>query len=194
MLHTWKSKVNLSRLPVAVSGVLQRDGELQRTVVNIKDGDGFLIGESLPRVNIVKMSHYSQQRASTNASPAMEIIATITAQLASSPLAGFVAEGESPYGNVTTEQTKALEIAVFSGMPVVSVGRGNAGGLTAVRPYNVFIEGNNLTASKARLLLMACMMKFGSMPIAADPENPSDVEKAAAQERIAQYQEIFNTH
>jgi hypothetical protein len=32
-----------------------------------------------------------------------------------------------------------------------------------------FLSGNNLTASKARLLLlMACLMKFGGLPIARD--------------------------
>jgi L-asparaginase len=118
----------------------------------------------------------------------------VDANLNSSPLAGFVAEGESPYGNMTTEQTMALEVAVYSGMPVVSVGRGNAGGPTAVRPYNVFIEGNNLSASKARLLLMASMMKFGSLPVAKDPQRPNAAEKKAVQELVTQYQEIFDTH
>jgi hypothetical protein len=144
--------------------------------------------------SVVKMSHYSQDTSSQLAEPAADILLQIADKLLSSPLAGFVAEGESPYGNMTTEQTKALEIAVYSGMPVVSVGRGNAGGPTALRPYNVFIEGNNLSAPKARLLLMACMMKFGSMPTAKFPEKPSYSERQAVQDLISKYQEIFDTH
>lgn len=193
-LHTWKSQLNLRRLPATISGVLRINGELQQRVINVKDEEGLLIGEHLPRVHIVKMAHYSQHSASSSAEPAVDVLAIMDAKLHSSPLAGFVAEGESPYGNMTTEHTKALEIAVFSGMPVVAVGRGNAGGPTAVRPYNVFIEGNNLTASKARILLMASMMKFGSMPVAKDPENASNAEKKAVQKVIAQYQKIFDTH
>ena len=193
-LHTWKSQVNLSKLPDAVNGVLRQNGKLISIVVGTKDQDGYLVGATVPRISTAKIAHYSQQSSSARAEPAIDILAMVDAMLASSPLAGFVAEGESPYGNMTTEQTRALEIAVYSGMPVVSVGRGNAGGPTAVRPYNVFIEGDNLTASKARLLLIASMLKFGSMPVAKNPEQPSASEKRAVQELVAQYQEIFDTH
>jgi hypothetical protein len=192
--HTWKSQVNLRNLPTSVNGVLGSDGVLTTTTVRVKDSSGLLVGESMPRVSVVKMSHYSQDTSSQLAEPAADILLQIVDKLLSSPLAGFVAEGESPYGNMTTEQTKALEIAVYSGMPVVSVGRGNAGGPTALRPYNVFIEGNNLSAPKARLLLMACMMKFGSMPTAKFPEKPSYSERQAVQDLISKYQEIFDTH
>ena len=50
--------------------------------------------------------------------------------------------------------------AVHSGMPVVRVGRGNNAGFTPRRDR--LIGGGNLTATKARLLLMACLMKFGA--------------------------------
>lgn len=192
--HTWKSQVNLRQLPVSVDGVLKKQGALQTPAVVIKDENGFLIGESLPRISIVKIAHYSQNSATASADAAVDIMASISANLKSNPLAGFVAEGESPYGNMTQEQTRALEIAAYSGMPTVSVGRGNAGGLTATRPYNLFIEGNNLTASKARLLLMASMMKFGSLPVAKDPGNASVKEKTAVQEAIAKYQDVFDSH
>ena len=193
-LHTWQSEVNLTRLPHETTGVLRKDGKLRSVDVTLKDKDGFLVGAALPHVSTVQIEHFSQKSSSANAVPANDILAMIDTKLESSPLAGFVAEGESPYGNVTTEQTKALEIATYSGMPVVSVGRGNAGGLTAVRPYNVFIEGNNLSASKARLLLMASLLKFGSLPVANDPRRPSEAEKKAVQDVIARYQEIYDTH
>jgi len=193
-LHTWKSKVNLRNLPTSINGVLGKDGALTTTLVRVKDSSGLLVGASLPRINVIKMTHYSQDTSSQLAEPAADILLQIADKLISSPLAGFVAEGRSPFGNMTTEQTKALEIAVYSGMPVVSVGRGNAGGPTGHRPYNVFIEGNNLSAPKARLLLMACMMKFGSMPTAIFPEEPSQSERQAVQNLISKYQEIFDTH
>ena len=77
-------------------------------------------------------------------------------------------------------------------MPVVAVGRGNNEGFTA--PRDVFLGGNNLTATKARLLLMACLMKLGSLPPAADPDHPTDAEREATRTKLAQYQEIFDTH
>ena len=89
---------------------------------------------------------------------------------------------------------RALEFAAFSGWPVVRVSRGDEGGMVPVSPYDLTIEGSNLTAGKARMLLMATLMKFGSLPPAADPKNPTPSERRAIQERIKQYQEIFNSH
>jgi hypothetical protein len=58
----------------------------------------------------------------------------------------------------------------------------------------VLIEGSNLTASKARLLLIAAIMKFGSLPVAIDPANPTAEETQAVKDAIAEYQKIFDTH
>lgn len=191
-LHTWKSEVNMSRLPTAVNGVQKQKGKLKSTQVIIKNEDGFLIGETIPRVTLVKQVHYSQ--GSSAAVDEVDIMARIEKNLRGNPLAGFVAEGTAPYGSMTSAQTKALVIAAFSGMPTVRVGRGNAGGLTPVNPNDVFIEGNNLTATKARLLLKACLMKFGSLPVAKDPGNPRTEEKKNLQAAIAKFQTVFNNH
>jgi hypothetical protein len=59
---------------------------------------------------------------------------------------------------------------------------------------NLTIEGANLTPVKARLLLMASLMKFGSPPPARDPRHPTEGEKKAVREMIAQYQRVFSTH
>ena len=75
------------------------------------------------------------------------------------------------------------------GLPVVRVGRGNTEGYD---PY--FIGGSNLTASKARLLLMACLMKFGSLPPAASPDHPTSEEAAATRKKVTAFQAVFDTH
>ena len=82
--------------------------------------------------------------------------------------------------------------ASYSGLPVVNVGRGAAGGFADPQKYHV--AGSNLTATKARLLLMACLLKFGSLPLAANPDVPTPDEFAAIRERVAAYQSIFDTH
>ena len=192
--HTWKSDVNVSKFPDTVNGVLEKDGRPHSIIVRVKDSEGALISTSLPRVSIVKKTHYDQNSADALPQEEIDIMAMVVENLAANPLAGFAAEGASPYGNMSSNESRALELATYQGMPVVSVGRGNAGGLTATRPYNVFIEGNNLTASKARLLLIASMMKFGSVPVAVDPANPTSAETQAVKKLIAQYQEIFDTH
>ncbi len=124
----------------------------------------------------------------------VDLLAQIERNLAAHPLAGFVVEGLSPYGRLTsTVRTRVMRRASFSGMPVVLVGRGNAEGFVPP-PAAPFIGGRNLTATKARLLLMACLMKFGSLPSAADPDRPTAAEVEAVQTKRAQYQGIFDSH
>ena len=38
------------------------------------------------------------------------------------------------------------------------------------------------------------MMKLGSLPPAADPDRPAEAEVAAVREKVAAYQEVFDTH
>ena len=56
------------------------------------------------------------------------------------------------------------------------------------------IAGGNLTATKARLLLMACLLKFGCLPPALDPVRPTQAETDATRAKLKQFQEIFDTH
>jgi L-asparaginase len=76
----------------------------------------------------------------------------------------------------------------------VKTARGNASGLVRSTPGNLFIEGNNLTATKARLLLTAAILKLGVLPPAADADRPTPDELAAIRKRIEAFQEIFQTH
>ena len=75
---------------------------------------------------------------------------------------------------------------------VARVGRGNPEGFAD--PHTYFIAGSNLTATKARLLLMACLLKLGSLPPAKDPDNPTEDELAATRKAVAAWQAIFDTH
>jgi len=79
-------------------------------------------------------------------------------------------------------------------MPVVKVGRGNAEGPVDPQRDPLAIAGSNLTSTKARLLLMACLMKFGGLPLAANPENPTQAEIEAVKAKMAEYKEVFETH
>ena len=123
----------------------------------------------------------------------MDILAQMDDNLANTPLTGFVVEGQSPYGSMTNAMRNQLMArAVNSGMPVVRVGRGNNDGFASAAGN--FIGGGNLTATKARLLLMAALMKFGALPPAADPDAPTEAEVDAIKSRVAAYQEVFDTH
>ena len=123
----------------------------------------------------------------------VDIVAMIDDNLQNAPLAGFVVEGQSPYGTMTNAVRNRLTVrAIHSGMPVVRVGRGNNDGFTP--GGGGFIGGGNLTATKARLLLIACMMKFGALPSAADPDKPTAAETDAVIANVAAYQAVFDTH
>jgi L-asparaginase len=188
--HTYLSAVNLTRLPAEVGGHLT-SGE---TRVRIKDARGELLEAAIPKVTIVKDGNYTVDDEDDDPSREVDLLAQIERNLAVHPLAGFVVEGLSPYGRLTSAvRTRVMRRAALSGMPVVLVGRGNAGGFVPPPPAP-FIGGRNLTATKARLLLMACLMKFGCVPAAADPDRPTAGEVEAVQKTIRAYQEVFDTH
>ena len=44
------------------------------------------------------------------------------------------------------------------------------------------------------MLLMLCMMKFGMLPTARDPANPTKEEREAVERKLAEYQAVFDTH
>ena len=71
--------------------------------------------------------------------------------------------------------------------------RGNTEGFVPLHDPD-FIGGSNLTATKARVLLMACLMKFGSLPPATDADHPTSEETAAVRKKVAAYQALFDTH
>jgi L-asparaginase/Glu-tRNA(Gln) amidotransferase subunit D len=193
--HTHTSQVNISRLPVAVRGVRDVHGKPAFVSVKIKDEEGNLLPTAIPKVTIAKTARYLSESAEADPNTEVEIFARIQRNLKDFPLAGFVVEGVSPYGNPMESMAAALRHACLTGMPVVQVGRGNAEGF-AKPPgeTELSIAGSNLTATKARLLLMACLLKFGSLPPAADPEHPTDGEVNAIKARLADYQAVFDTH
>ncbi|MEE8332588.1 MAG: asparaginase domain-containing protein [Alphaproteobacteria bacterium] len=192
-LHTHLSEVNRSRLPNAVSGVRRSNGHIALIDVAIKDDAGDLIESAVPKVSIIKDGNYSADAHDSGVEREVDILAMIDDNLQNVPLAGFVVEGQSPYGTMTSGTRNRLTLlAVNSGIPVVRVGRGNNEGFAGGAPC--FIGGGNLTSTKARLLLIACLMKFGALPPAADPEHPTDTETTAIAERVAAYQRVFDTH
>ena len=192
--HTYQSAVNLHQLPQSVEGVLVRDGGPERVPVQIKDAAGRLVSSALPQVRFVKSARYMPSSPEVDMDSEVEIMARLQRNLVEEPLAGFVAEGAVPSGNVIRVIDAALRHAVFSGMPVVRVARGNAEGISPRSGDRITIGGSNLTATKARILLMAAMMKLGSLPPARDPEAPTEEEIACVISKVAEYQAIFDTH
>ncbi len=192
--HTWRSDVNVTRLPSEVGGVRREGSRIATLPVAIKGPDGGLLGSAIPKVVITKDASYWDDEGTGDPEAEVDLVAMIGHMLKSAPLAGFVVEGLTPYGRtVSTARHRLMLRAVHSGLPVVRVGRGNTEGFVPLDNPSL-IGGSNLTATKARLLLMACLMKFGSLPPAADPDHPTSEEAAAIREKVAAYQAVFDTH
>lgn len=192
--HTWKSDVRITLLPKTQTGELKRNGKIETVVVPIKNESGELLPSAIPKVSILKGDTWFDDDGVPNPGNELGIRANIEQLLTQYPLAGIVAEGTAPYASMSASQNAALELAVLSGLPVVRTARGDATGLVTVNTNNLFIEGNNLTTTKARLLLTAAIMKLGPLPYVADPAKPTADESAAIKQKIAAYQEIFQTH
>jgi L-asparaginase len=194
--HTNTSQVNLTQLPWEVA-LNQAPSTLA-----VKDIHGFLHGDSMPRIHIIKYAHYSSEENNDEAENEVDIIARIHKALAEQAdpdprrpkLHGFVLEGTAAYGHGSNAQMAALSIATFSGLPVVRVGRSDPGGRLPVNSTDICITGSNLDANKARLLLIAVMLRLGPLPRAKDPRRALPEELESTRAKVAQYQEIFDAH
>jgi hypothetical protein len=191
--HTFASDVNVSKLPNSVQGLAQGSGRVECTKVPLKDANGQILATAIPKVSIIKDASYVEDDYENDPAQHVDIAALIAYKLKHAPLSGFVLEGLNPYGKAASaSRTRALTHAAFTGFPVVNVGRGNTEGFAI--PGGPFVAGSNLTSTKARLLLMLCIMKLGMLPPARDPASPTKEERAAVEGKLAEYQAIFDTH
>jgi L-asparaginase len=191
--HTYLSEVNLSRLPSSVLVASRADGVLRRTEVKTRLDNGDLLESAIPSVAIVKDGGFFAEEYFDDPAVAADLAALVERKLDANRLAGVIIEGATPYGKMTSSVRQAvLRQAVFAGLPVARVGRGNPEGFADPDEYT--IAGSNLTATKARMLLMACLLKLGSLPTAQDPNKPTAYELAATRAAVAAYQKIFDTH
>jgi L-asparaginase len=191
--HTYLSEVNLSRIPSSVPVVSSLDGTIKRNETKIRQDNGDLLESAIPSVAIVKDGGFYAEEYLDDPAVTADLVALLARKLETNRLAGFVIEGTTPYGKMTSSvRQRVLRKAIYSGLPVVRVGRGNPEGFAD--PDEYFIAGSNLTATKARMLLMACLLKFGSLPPARDPDQPTPAELSAIRTAVAAYQKIFDTH
>jgi L-asparaginase len=96
--HTWRSEVNVTRLPSEVGGV-RREGSRTATLpVAIRGPDGGLFGSAIPKVVITKDASYWDDEGTDDPETEVDLVAMIGHMLKTAPLAGFVVEGLTPYG------------------------------------------------------------------------------------------------
>jgi len=196
--HTAKSKLNISSLPEALT-FADMAGDEDEKVIQIKDEKG-LIGSEIPIVSIIKGRLYGSGKKDGSPDREVDIMGRIDQAVTDREaetkpdLHGLVFEGSTPYVKGTQPQHRALDLAAFSGIPVIRVSRGDPGGFVEPHPDWPSIEGSNLDANKAAMILTAAMLKLGRLPRAVDPANPTDEEKDALMQKIEEYQQIVDTH
>lgn len=191
--HTYKSDVKITTLPKGVKAATKSAGGIGLVDIAVKDAGGKLLPDAIPVVTIATDGSYSGMGPGHDTTPEIDLIASIEHKLGLGLLTGFVIQGLVPYGRSPSHtRMKLLSKAVFSGIPVAMTGRGAPMGFAD--PTDFHIAAANLTANKARFLLMACLLKFGSLPPAKDPDNPTKAELDAIRKAVAAYQAVFDTH
>jgi L-asparaginase/Glu-tRNA(Gln) amidotransferase subunit D len=191
--HTYKSDLRLSQLPSEVAATVKSGTGMGTVIINVKNSSGALLGDAIPVVSIVKDGSYSTIDMDDDPSAEVDLIASIEHKLALGKLSGFIAEGLVPYGSLPSQARHNLLLkATFSGIPVAKVGRNAAEGFAD--PHDFQIAATDLTATKARFLLMACLLKFGSLPAAANPDKPTAAELDAIKAAVRKYQSVFDCH
>ncbi|MBB96391.1 MAG: asparaginase [Rhodobacteraceae bacterium] len=187
------SDLTLAKLPDVVKAAQMDDsGAVSVIDCPVKEG-GKLLASAIPSVAIIKDGGYGAEEFGDDEAGEAELAFTIRHKMSLGRPAGFIIEGLVPYGMATSElRMKMLRRAIYCGAPVVKTGRAAMEGFADVD--GLTIAGLNLTATKARLLLMACLLKLGSLPVAADPANPTEAEKAATAGAVAAFQALFDTH
>jgi L-asparaginase len=175
--HTSSSEVRLSQLPTSVAGAAPG------SMVQVRDENGDLRAEAIPDVPIFKVGQYRQENSQLELEAETALNAWLEGALKRESLSGIVAEGMAPYGITDARMDLALQRAAGRGVPVVRVGRGNAEGFT--RGDRLVVGGSNLTATKARMLLMAGLLRYGML---------STAEDAKLRSMVAVYQALFDSH
>ncbi|TMK17579.1 MAG: hypothetical protein E6G75_09250 [Alphaproteobacteria bacterium] len=110
--------------------------------VAIKGPGGEILPEAIPSVSIVKDGGYCGEEFGEDPALEPDLAFLVRHKLGLGRLAGFITEGQVPYGSMTSQaRQKHMARAVLSGLPVVRVGRGAPEGFADGTP--IFISGSN---------------------------------------------------
>ena len=191
--HTYLSDLKITTLPNAVKAVKNGPRGIEMVDVAVKDAKGKLLASAIPVVSILTDGSFSGMEFGDDPSLEQDLIASIEHKLSLGMLTGFIIQGLVPYAMTpSSARHELLFRAALSGIPVAKVGRGAPMGFAD--PHDFQIAATNLTATKARLLLMACLLKYGSLPASKNPDKPTNQELIEIRSAVAVYQSVFDKH
>lgn len=192
--HGVGSEVNYSRLLRQVNGLqLTSNGKIASMTVPIKDAHDRLLEDAIPAVELVDLNDWMTADGNPVESADAKANSLVQGLVASCSLPGLIAASVQG-GHFDAVESAMLDRIALQGIPVVKTFRGATAGFVYPNPHNLLIEGSNLPPSKARILLMACLLRYGCPPPAADPNLPTEAEMTAIRTHLAKFQAVFDTH
>jgi L-asparaginase len=114
--RTYRSEVNLSKIPSSVLVASAKGKSLTLVETKIRDASGDLFEDAIPSVSIVKDGGYFAEEYFDDPSVTADLVALVEQKLRANRLGGFVAEGLTPYGTMTSRSGKTCSKEQF--MPV----------------------------------------------------------------------------
>src|SRR5688572_32609077 len=183
--HGRSSALRLGAWPATVPGF--------NGAVTTRDAGGQVLGSAIPHVEIVALPGWMAHAGGSDNAVVAQLASASQRVRAEAPLGGLIAEGVTG-GHFEETEANALDHAALQGLPVVKVGRDAPESFVPAAGQRLWIGGGNLTAAKARVLLMACLLRFGTLPAAVDPRAPTVAERGAIRARLAEFQAVFDTH
>lgn len=141
-----------------------------------------------PAVAVLYGSAWSPGDTARDGAAELEVLMCVAQVQHASSVAGLISVGYRR-GSFPPSAETALERVAHMGIPVVRLAQ-NAS--LPTHHGDAFIEAGSLSPTDAKRLLAECLVRYGTLPICADPANPTKKEAQALQAKLALFQAQFD--
>jgi len=142
-----------------------------------------------PAVAVLVGSAWSPGDSVRDGAAEFEVLMCVAQLQHASGIAGLVSVGYHR-GSFPPAAEMALARVAHMGIPVVRLAQ-NAP--LPAHEGDSFIEAGSLSPTEAKRLLTECLKRYGALPAATDPANPTKKESQALQAKVALYQAQFDS-
>ena len=151
---------------------------------------GFARSESKVAVGVVHNVAWSPGDTQRDGACEFEIFLTVAQLQQSHRNVGLVGVGNHN-GRLSTQAEQALDNVALRGIAVAKIAP--AGGSVARTAEALFVDAGTLPEKAACELLQTCIERYGPLPAAANPSQPTVAELHAIRRQLQRYQEAFTT-
>jgi hypothetical protein len=141
-----------------------------------------------PAVAVLYGSAWSPGDAARDGAAEFEVLMCVAQVQHVSSVAGLVGVGYRR-GSFPPSAEIALERVAHMGIPVVRLAQNSP---LPTHHGDAFIEAGSLSPADAKRLLAECLVRYGSLPVSADPAKPTKKEALALQTKLALFQAQFD--